>query len=147
MGRMADQSPKSPDPGYRPSVIIVDDDAEMRALLRDALERDGFDVREDSGDQLVPLLERGAPDAIVLDKEMAGVNGLDLLSYIRQRHPGLPVIVVTAFGGTEVEAEALKRGATYYIDKPFRVARLLAMLRAGLSQATHGAGRRWAEYG
>ena len=57
------------------------------------------------------------------------------------------MIVVTAFGGTEVEVEALKRGATYYIDKPFRVARLLTMLRAALSQATRGAGRRWAEYG
>ena len=144
---MADKSPESPDPGHRPSVMIVDDDAEMRALLRDALERDGFDVREDSGGHLVPLLERRAPDAIVLDKEMAGVNGLDLLSYIRRRHPGLPVIVVTAFGGTEVEAEALRRGATYYIDKPFRVARLLAMLRAALGQAAQGTRRRWAEYG
>ena len=145
---MVDRKPASlPDPGHRPSVMIVDDDAEMRALLRDALERDGFDVREDSGGHLVPLLERRAPDAIVLDKEMAGVNGLDLLSYIRQRYPDLPVIVVTAFGGTEVEAEALRRGATYYIDKPFRVARLLGMLRAVLSQDTHGAGRRWAEYG
>ena len=135
------------DPGHRPSVMIVDDDAEMRALLRDALERDGFDVSEDAGDQLVPLLERWAPDAIVLDKQMAGVNGLDLLSYIRRRHPSLPVIVVTAFGGTEVEAEALKRGATYYIDKPFRVAQLLAMLRTAVSQPTHGARRRWAEHG
>jgi DNA-binding response OmpR family regulator len=144
---MTDQRATSPDLGYRPSVMIVDDDAEMRALLRDALERDGFDVREDPGDRLVPLIEGRAPDAIVLDKEMAGVNGLDLLSYIRQRHPVLPVIVVTAFGGTEVEAEALRRGATYYIDKPFRVARLLAMLRAALSQAAQGTRRRWAEYG
>ena len=144
---MADQRLRSPDPAHRPSVMIVDDDAEMRALLRDALERDGFDVREDSGDELVPLLERRVPDAIVLDKEMAGVNGLDLLSYIRQRHPGIPVIVVTAFGGTEVEDEALRRGATYYIDKPFRVAQLLAMLRAALRQTTHRARRRWAEYG
>ena len=79
-GSMVDRKPTSlPDPGHRPSVMIVDDDAEMRALLRDALERDGFDVREDSGGHLVPLLERRAPDAIVLDKEMAGVNGLDLL--------------------------------------------------------------------
>ena len=127
--------------------MIVDDDAEMRALLRGALERDGFEVREDSGVHLVPLLKWRAPDAIVLDKEMAGVNGLDLLSYIRQRYPGLPVIVVTAFGGTDVEAEALKRGATCYIDKPFRVARLLAMLRAALDHATHGTGQRWAEHG
>jgi DNA-binding response OmpR family regulator len=69
---MVDESPKSLDPGHRPSVMIVDDDAEMRALLRDALERDGFDVREDSGDQLVPLLERGAPDAIVLERKWPG---------------------------------------------------------------------------
>jgi CheY-like chemotaxis protein len=122
--------------------MIVDDDAEMRALLRDTLERDGFDVREDSGGELVPLLERRAPDAIVLDKEMTGVNGLDLLSHIRQQHPGIPVILVTAFGGKDVEAEALRRGATYYIDKPFRVAQLLALLRAALDAATHGAGRR-----
>jgi DNA-binding response OmpR family regulator len=119
----------------------------MRALLRDALEPAGFDVSEDAGGQLVALLERRAPDAIVLDKQMAGVSGLDLLSYIRRRHPSLPVIVVTAFGGTEVETEALKRGATYYIDKPFRVAELLAILRAAVSQPTHGARRRWAEYG
>ena len=144
---MADQTPTSPGPAHRPSVMIVDDDAEMRALLRDALERDGFDVREDSGGALVPLLEWRAPDAIVLDKEMTAVSGLDLLSQIRQRHPGIPVILVTAFGGTAVEAEALRRGATYYIDKPFRVAQLLALLRAAISQATHGARRRWAEHG
>ena len=144
---MTDQRRTNPDLGHRPSVMIVDDDAEMRALLRDALERDGFDVREDSGDRLVPLLEGRVPDAIVLDKEMTGVSGLDLLSYVRQRHPLVPVIVVTAFGGAEVEAEALRRGATYYIDKPFRVARLLAMLRAALGQTAHGTTRRWAEYG
>jgi len=142
---MASQ-PADPDPVHRPTVMIVDDDAEMRALLRDALERDGFDVSEDAGDRLEALLEGRPPDAMVLDKQMAGGNGLDLLSGIRRRHPGLPVIVVTAFGGTEVEAEALRRGATYYIDKPFRVARLLVMLRAALSQHAPRASR-WAEYG
>jgi len=132
--------------------MVVDDDAEMRALLRDVLERDGFDVREHSaGEGLVPLLEDWAPDAIVLDKEMAGVNGLDLLSYIKRRHPDTPVVLVTAFGGSEVEAEALRLGAAYYIDKPFRVARLLEVLRAAVSQSTRRSGppagralcRRW----
>ena len=123
--------------GQQPSVMIVDDDAEMRALLRDVLGRDGFHVREhSSGDGLVPLLEGWTPDAIVLDKEVAGANGLDLLSYIRRRLPSTPVVFVTAFGGSEVEAEALKLGVTCYMDKPFRVARLVEVLRAAVNQAT-----------
>ena len=124
-------------PTHRPSVMIVDDDAEMRALLRDVLGRDGFLVHEhSSGDGLVPLLEGWAPDAIVLDKEVTGADGLDLLPYIRRRLPSTPVVFVTAFGGAEVEAEALRLGATCYMDKPFRVARLLEVLRAVVSEAT-----------
>jgi len=138
---MTDQGCTSPNPDHRPNVMVVDDDAEMRALLRDVLERDGFHVREQSsGDELVPMLECWAPDAIVLDKEMTGADGLDLLSYIRRRHPGTSVILVTAFGGSEVEAEALRLGAAYYMDKPFRVARLLEVLRAAVSQAARGVG-------
>jgi len=133
---IANQGATNLNPGQRPSVMIVDDDAEMRALLRDVLGRDDFHVREhSSGDGLVPLLEGWTPDAIVLDKEVTGANGLDLLSYIRRRLPSTPVVFVTAFGGSEVEAEALRLGATCYMDKPFRVARLLEVLRAAVSPA------------
>jgi len=127
----------SPEPGgERLRVMIVDDDAEMRALLRDALEREGFHVREQpAGDQLIPLVGEWNPDAVVLDKEMVGSNGLDLLRDIRRRHPGTPVVLVTAFGGAEVEAEALKLGAAYYMDKPFRVSRLLDVLRSVAGRA------------
>ena len=145
---MADEGPSKLNPDLQPRVMIVDDDAEMRALLRDVLERDGFHVHEHSaGDGLLPLLEGWIPDAIVLDKEMAGSNGLDLLPEIRWRHPHTPVVLVTAFGGSDVEAEALKLGAAYYMDKPFRVARLLEVLRAVVSQVTEAsdlpAGRIW----
>lgn len=138
---IANQGATNLNPGQRPSVMIVDDDAEMRALLRDVLGRDDFHVREhSSGDGLVPLLEGWTPDAIVLDKEVTGANGLDLLSYIRRRLPSTPVVFVTAFGGSEVEAEALRLGATCYMDKPFRVARLLEVLRAAVSPAPPRAG-------
>jgi len=142
---MADEGPPKPSADLHPRVMIVDDDAEMRALLRDVLERDGFLVREHSaGDGLVPLLEEWLPDAIVLDKEMAGSNGLDLLPDIKRR---TPVVLVTAFGGAEVEAEALRLGAAYYMDKPFRVARLLEVLRTVVSRAAGEsdppAGRIW----
>jgi trehalose-phosphatase len=144
---MANQGITNPIHDHRPSVLIVDDDAEMRALLRDVLGREGFDVYEHtSGDGLVPLLEDWAPDAIVLDKEMTGPTGLDLLPYIKRRHPATPVILVTAFGGADVEAEALRLGAAYYMDKPFRVARLLEVLRAA-TPPPRGSGHRCAEFG
>lgn len=134
---MANQGPSKLHAEVHPRVMIVDDDAEMRALLRDVLERDGFLVHEHStGVGLVPLLEEWIPDAIVLDKEMVGSNGLDLLPDIRRRHPHTPVVFVTAFGGSGVEAEALRLGAAYYMDKPFRVARLLDVLRAVVGSAT-----------
>src|SRR5262245_39499101 len=106
-----------------PRVMIVDDDAEMRALLSDALVRE-----HGAGDQLLPLVAEWLPDAVVLDKELVGASGLDLLREIRRTHPGTPVVLVTAFGGSEVQAEALRLGAAYYMDKPFRVARLIEVL-------------------
>lgn len=127
---MDEQASPRPVP-ERLSVMIVDDDPEMRALLRDALEQEGFRVREHpSGDQLIPLVAEWKPDAIVLDKEMVGPSGLELLRDIRRCHPGTAVVLVTAFGGAEVEAEALKLGAAFYMDKPFRVSRLLEVLRS-----------------
>jgi len=110
--------------------MVIDDDPEMRALLRDLLTREGFRVRETPGSEhVIPALEGDPPDAIVLDKEMPGASGLDLVSYIGRRYPDLPVILVTAFGGADTRAEALRRGAAGYLDKPFRVARLLDILR------------------
>jgi len=121
--------PIGPSGPERPRVMIVDDDAEMRALLRDVLEHEGFHVREhDTADGLMPLVAAWAPRVVVLDKEMAGSSGLDVLRHMRQRHPETPVVLVTAFGGAEVEAEARRLGAAYYLDKPFRVTRLLEVL-------------------
>jgi DNA-binding NtrC family response regulator len=118
--------PPNPEP---PRVMIVDDDAEMRSLLRDALEHDGFNVHEHgAADGLMPLVAAWAPHVVVLDKEMAGSSGLDVLRQMRQRHPQTPVVLVTAFGGAAVEAEARRLGAAYYMDKPFRVTRLLEIL-------------------
>jgi DNA-binding response OmpR family regulator len=137
---MSEPASTNPSP-ERPRVMIVDDDAEMRALLHDALEREGFRVREHpAGDGLMPLVADWRPDAIVLDKEMAGSSGLDLLTDIRRCHPDMPVVLVTAFGGPELQVEALRLGAAYYMDKPFRVSRLLDVLRAVVSRcssATH----------
>lgn len=113
-----------------PLVMIIDDDAEMRRVLRDFLTREGFEVRDHgAGAPVFEELELTQPAAIVVDKEMPGIDGLDLLEYIGRRHPTIPVIVITAFGGTAVRAEALRRGAVQYVEKPFRVAQLVDTLR------------------
>lgn len=108
------------------TVLVVDDDPQMRALLRDFLERDGHRVVEStSGEGAVSLIETEPPDVVILDKEMPGASGLDVLSFLQHRCPEVPVIFVTAFGGPRVAQEALHRGARCYIEKPFRVSRVL----------------------
>ncbi|MBI2202863.1 MAG: response regulator [Candidatus Rokubacteria bacterium] len=112
-------------------ILIIEDDAAMRALLRDVLERAGHGVVErPDGKGLPTLIEPGAFDAVVLDKELPGVNGLDLLSFLRHRAPALPVILVTAFGGQRVAEEAAGRGAVAYLEKPFRMETVVDALAA-----------------
>jgi DNA-binding NtrC family response regulator len=113
------------------TVLIVEDDGAMRALLRDVLERAGHRVVErGNGRELPALAEREHFDAVILDKEMPGPDGLDLLSFLRTRLPAVPVIIVTAFGGPDVAKEAARLGAHAYLEKPFRMATILDALAA-----------------
>lgn len=105
-----------------PTVLVVDDDADMRKLLKDFLQPDGYDVIEAAnGHDAMLLAESETIDIVVLDKEMPGMNGLDVLSFLHQRCPSVPVIFVTAFGGPQVAEESRRRGAMEYVEKPFRV--------------------------
>ncbi len=126
-----DTSPVATETENRMRVLIVEDDAAMRALLRDVLERAGHRVVERAdGTGLPALVEQETFDAVVLDKEMPGPNGLDLLAFLRQRLPAVPVIFITAFGGRPVAEEAARRGAFSYLEKPFRVDTILDTLAA-----------------
>jgi two-component system nitrogen regulation response regulator GlnG len=75
------------------------------------------------------------PAAIILDHELPGDWGLEVLPLLRQRHPGVPVIVITAFGGPRLRAIAEGLGAAGYLDKPFRLAQLLSVVRQVLAPA------------
>jgi DNA-binding response OmpR family regulator len=109
-------------PETRARVLVVDDDAEMRALLRRTLEFDGHRVTErDRGTHVLAALREDAFDLIILDKEMPEMTGLDLLPSLRREFPRVPVLLVTAFGGRQVETSALRLGATRYLEKPFRL--------------------------
>lgn len=116
--------------GPRLTALVVEDDPAMRSLLRQALEREGFDVLEDAT-ALAALgrVEQARVDVAIVDKEMPGMSGLDLVSSLADRCPGLPVILVTAFGGAAVAEEAFRRGAARYLEKPFRIDDLMTALR------------------
>jgi DNA-binding NtrC family response regulator len=124
------------------AVLIIEDDREMRSLLKDFLERDGYRVVErPNGSGLTALVESERFVAVILDKEMPGVNGLDLLSYLHHRVPDVPVVFITAFGGPTVAHEALRRGAWRYIEKPFRVAAVVEAIGEATREVAR-AGRR-----
>ena len=113
------------------TIMVIDDDPEMRAVLRDVLTHEGFRVHEESGPEQVPeVVDALHPAAVIVDKEMPGSNGLDLVAALGHRYPSLPVIVITAFGGAAIRAEARRQGAADYLEKPFRMATLLDALRA-----------------
>ena len=107
-------------------MLIVEDDSEMRTLLKLFLLRAGYRVIDEArGDRARCLIESERLDAAIVDREIPGLSGLDLLSSLRRRRPPVPAILITAFGGPAVAEEAQRRGARYYLDKPFRVAKLL----------------------
>jgi CheY-like chemotaxis protein len=108
------------------TVLVVEDDEEMRALLKAFLQHEGYRVIEEGrGDRAQLLVESERLDAAIVDKEIPGLDGLELLSLLRRRRPEVPVILITAFGGPAVAEEAMRRGARYYVEKPFRVTKIL----------------------
>jgi DNA-binding NtrC family response regulator len=116
--------------------LVVDDDPAMRTFVKDLLAWEGIETRElPSGEGLVEAVEREEVDLVVLDKEMPGASGLDLVVYLSRRCPDVPVIVITAFGGSRVRGEAMARGATIYLEKPFRVGDFLRAVRDALARS------------
>lgn len=112
------------------TVLVIDNDSGMRALLRDFLEREGLRVLEEgSCEGAMATVESNRLDAVILDKEMPNMSGLDFLALLRRRWPDTPVILITAFGGPVVADEAQRRGAARYLEKPFRVTQLLEAIQ------------------
>jgi two-component system alkaline phosphatase synthesis response regulator PhoP len=134
--------------GTRARVLIVEDEADIRELVRYNLEREGFAVEEAAdGPVALEKLRRRPPDLVVLDLMLPGMPGLEICRQIRQTRETaqLPILILTA-KGTEVDKVlGLEMGADDYVVKPFSprevVARIKALLRrANASSAAESAG-------
>jgi len=119
--------------GKAPRILLIDDDADMRSLLEDVLGDEGYDVSQAAnGAEALILLHRETFAAILLDKNMPGLSGVDLLPGLRLICPRTPVIVITAFGDSHTAAEVSEKGARGCLFKPFRMGDLSALLREAL---------------
>jgi two-component system response regulator AtoC len=115
-------------------ILVVDDDEVTCALLIEVLGREGIEVVGETDPRRALALAEAAPvDLAIVDVQMPGMNGLAMLQELRGRHPGLPVIVMTAFGSMDSAVQAISSGAVDYISKPMDVDELRATVRRVVS--------------
>ena len=119
----------------RPSVLVVEDEPNLRQVIVEGLEADGFAVAQalDGADALDRL--RGfAYDGLVVDLRLPDANGMDVLDEALTLFPAIRAVVITGFGGVNEAVAAIKRGAIDFLIKPFQLAQLSRVLRAGIEQ-------------
>jgi DNA-binding NtrC family response regulator len=132
---------KESDPMVR--ILVIEDDEEMRSLLEDFLRDEGYEAESAlNGFEGLRKLAQETFDLVLTDVRMPGLTGLDILPAIKRIRPEVPVMVITAFGSKEIHRRALERGASSYLEKPIRFAKLKALICQLVSpQRERGKGR------
>ncbi|AZZ90965.1 response regulator [Hahella sp. KA22] len=110
----------------KPTLLIVEDDLELLDALTTTLEMNGYDyIGVDSAREALSVLEQRAVDMIISDVNMPGMNGFELMLDVRRQYPGVPVVLMTAYGQISQAVAAMQSGAADYLVKPFEPQTLL----------------------
>ena len=120
------------------NILVIEDDYMLQRALRRALEANGHSMElAPAGVLGLELLARMTPDAVLLDFKLGDgeVDGLQVLERIRQMQPDLPVIFMTGYGTIEIAVEAMKKGATDYIQKPMNLEEVLIIINRAIEMA------------
>jgi len=118
------------------TILVVDDEPQIRRVLRATLSSNGYEVLEaKDGPEAIDTVIRERPDLILLDVNMPGMSGLEACSKIRLSYQG-PIIMVTVRNTERDKVVALDAGADDYVVKPFAIGELLARIRAALRRFT-----------
>ena len=121
-------------PPKQPLILLVEDDSEMRRLLRDELWDLGCQILEaEDGNEALKRIKDSPPDLILTDLRMPG-GELNYLERVRALAPDCPVILMTAFGDAKTKEEAFKSGVAAYFDKPVRMSDLRTAVAALLNE-------------
>mgnify|MGYP001545678909 CR=1 FL=1 len=114
-------------------ILIVDDDHAQRSLLETFLQTQGYLTQQAaSGEAALQLLAEGKYDMMISDVRMPGMSGLETLRRVRQKHPDLPVLLVTAFADIRSAVTAMRDGAVNYLAKPIDLEELIVSVRKAL---------------
>jgi two-component system, chemotaxis family, chemotaxis protein CheY len=116
------------------NVLIVDDLAFIKIVLRDILEKSGFRVvgEASNGEQAIAMYQDARPDVVLMDITMPGMDGLTALKQIRQIDPAARVIICSALGQQRLIVQAIQLGAKDFIVKPFQPQRVVSALKKAL---------------
>jgi len=116
-------------------ILVIDDEAAIRDSLRMTLEYEGYEfLSAATGQEGLALAEREAPDLVLLDVKMPGMDGIEVLERLRNMNDQLPIVVISGHGTISTAVEATKKGAWDFIEKPFASERVLVSLRNALDQ-------------
>jgi DNA-binding NtrC family response regulator len=113
----------------RARILAIDDEKNIRHLLRNELTLEGFDVTTaKSGEEGLKLLKGKHFDVVLLDIKLPQMSGIDVLRNLKQKSPNTEVIMITGYGDIQTAVESMKLGARDYITKPFKLSELLALV-------------------
>ncbi len=116
------------------TILVVDDAAFMRMMIRDILSKEGYRIEEAvNGRDAVEKYDTVAPDLVTLDITMPEMNGIDTLKVIRSKDPEARVLMVSAMGQQHMIVEALESGAMDFLVKPFQPAKVLETVKKCLA--------------
>lgn len=111
----------------RPTLLLVDDDATFRSVLKRALEKRGYAVSDaDSVETALPLAEASPPEYAVIDLKMHGASGLMLVQRLHELDPNTRIVMLTGYASIATAVEAIKLGATQYLAKPANADEIVA---------------------
>lgn len=116
-------------------ILIVDDENDIRDLIAGILEDEGYEARQaHDADSALNEIARRRPSLVYLDIWMQGsrLDGLQLLDVLQSQHPNLPVVMISGHGNVETAVSAIRRGAYDYIEKPFKIDRLLLITQRAM---------------
>jgi len=125
----------------RKTLLIVDDDADLRSAVAEQLQAEGFNTLESAvASEGVAMAEQERPDLILLDVDLPDMDGREACREMRRRGLACPIIMLTAAAADDDAVQGLDAGANDYVVKPYRLAVLLARIRAQLRSHEHSEG-------
>lgn len=120
-------------------ILIVDDERDIRALIGDILEDEGYSTRlAGNSTEAMDEVEKEAPALMILDIWLkdSKMDGIDILKVVKRDYPDIPVVIISGHGNIEIAVAAIKQGAYDFIEKPFNIDQLLVVIRRAMETST-----------